>query len=190
MGTSQPDMLDTSRSRRLFKGALDVSWWDITCGFVLAIAFFMLSGCGSGGYAGGGITGLSSTAVTIDASQSIPITATVTGGMTVNWSLNAGSSCMGESSGCGTISSNTGATVTYNAPASLANQIVVQLEASIYGGSSKTVTITVNPAPTITGNPPSGVVGQTYSTTLVATGGTAPLTFTLAGGSLVARVEL
>jgi hypothetical protein len=40
---------------------------------------------------------------------------------------------------------------------------------------TKTITITVNPDPVINGLPPAGTVGVAYSTTLTASGGTAPL---------------
>src|SRR5580698_3709289 len=69
-----------------------------------------VSGCGSGGYAGGGITSLSATSLVLDAGQSIGITATVSGNYSPAWAFS-GTSC--SASACGTLSATTGASVTY-----------------------------------------------------------------------------
>ena len=141
-----------------------------------------LVGCGSGGYAGGGIVSLSSSAVTIDAGQSFEVTATLSGSPTVSWSLTS-SACTG--SGCGSLASTSGASNTYTAPAGLTSQLKLTLTATVAGTrSASVVSITVNPDPVITGTPPPGVVGVAYSTTLTASGGTPSLKWSLASGSL------
>lgn len=147
-----------------------------------ALAMAGLAGCGAGGYPGGGITSLSASAVTIDAGQSFSTTAKLTGNLTVVWTLT-GANCSGAS--CGTLSTTTGTTVTYTAPSGITSQMLVTATASVINTkNSSSVAITVNPDPTITGTPPSGTVGVAYTTTLVAAGGTAPLTMSLQSGSL------
>jgi hypothetical protein len=146
---------------------------------MLVTACVAMTGCGSGGYAGSGITSLSSSAITIDAGQSFQITAALTGNEPVSWSMASGS-C--SAAACGTLSGTTGTTITYTAPAGLTSQLKLTLTAAITGtGNTSVASITVNPDPTISGNPPSGTVGAAYTTTLTATGGTAPLKWSLAG---------
>jgi large repetitive protein len=136
-------------------------------------------GCGSGGYAGNGISSLSSSAITIDAGQSFQITADGSGTSPISWSLS-GSSC--TASACGTLSSTTGSSVTYTAPAGIAASIKLTATATITGTNSSSVAnITVNPDPVISGTPPAANVGVPYTATLTATGGTAPLTWSLNG---------
>ena len=140
----------------------------------------VLAGCGAGGYAGSGIASLSATNITIDAGQTISVSAQSSSALT--WTLS-GPMC--SNSACGTLSGTAGDTVTYTAPPSLTAPLKTTLQAGIAGTqNAKTVAITVNPDPTITGNPPSGVVGTAYSTTIAASGGTAPLTLSLKSGSL------
>ncbi len=148
----------------------------------LLILFTALTGCGTGGYAGGGIAELSARTLTLDAGQSFPVTATVApSSPTVQWSL-AGTSCSG--SACGTLSSNTGANITYVAPSGITTSFLVTLTAKVPGTqSASSVAITVNPDPVISGVPPTGFVGQAYATTLSVAGGTVPLTWRLASGS-------
>ena len=145
---------------------------------LLALISMILTGCGSGGYAGTGITSLSSSNVTIDAGQSFQITASVAGGVPLAWSV-AGGSCSAAT--CGTISGN-GDAGTYTAPSGITSQLKVTLTAALTGtNSSQTVAVTVNPDPTISGTLPAGSVGEPYSATLTAAGGTAPLTWSLSG---------
>jgi Putative Ig domain len=143
---------------------------------LLIAAFSMIvTGCGSGGYAGTGISSLSSSNVTIDAGQSFQVTANVASGGPVDWSL-AGASCSAAT--CGSVSSSTGTSSTYTAPSGITSQLKVTLTAALSGtSSSQTVAIIVNPDPSISGALPAGTVGTPYSATLTAAGGTAPLTW-------------
>lgn len=146
-----------------------------------------LTGCGGGGYPGGGTFSLSASTLTLDAGQSYGIASNISSGSTLSWAL-AGASCSGAA--CGTLSSNTGPSVTYTAPLGTTTPVQVTLTGGIAGTQSKqAVTITVNPDPTIQGNPPAGVVGVAYSTTLSTSGGTAPLVFSLASGALPAGLS-
>ena len=162
---------DASRGKRVF--------------LVFAVMFsLLLSGCGGGGYAGGGISSLSATSFVLDAGQSMPVTANLTGSFAVAWSFT-GTSCSGT--GCGTLSSSTGATTTYTAPSGITSPMQVTLVAAIPNtNSQETVIITVNPDPTLAGTPPVGIVGSPYTTTIVSAGGTAPLTTSISAGSLPA----
>ena len=145
---------------------------------LLALA---LTGCGAGGYIGGGISAISASAITIDAGQSFSINTQESGQETVSWTL-AGSSCNGAA--CGTLSSETGLATIYTAPPGLSSQLQVTLTAAIAGTQSKkVVSITVNPDPVIAGTPPPGVVGVPYSTTLTASGGTGALTWSVVSGN-------
>ncbi|WP_446744206.1 beta strand repeat-containing protein [Silvibacterium acidisoli] len=149
--------------------------------FVLSLSA-LLSGCGSSGYPGGGIASLSSSSITMDAGQSVNITATIAQGETASWALS-GASC--SSSTCGTLSASTGADITYTAPSGLTAPLQVTLTAGIaHTSNSKTVSITVNPAPAISGTLPAGAVGTPYSATLTASGGTGTLTLSIASGTL------
>ena len=138
---------------------------------VFLLLCLVLSGCGGGGYAGGGISSLSATSFVLDAGQSVKITANLTGTYQVAWSFS-GSSCSG--SACGSLSSSNGSTITYTAPSGITAPMQVTLLAAIPNTKSQeTVSITVNPDPTLTGVPPAGVVGQAYSTTIVSARGAA-----------------
>ncbi|WP_229738970.1 beta strand repeat-containing protein [Edaphobacter dinghuensis] len=64
------------------------------------------------------------------------------------------------------------------------------LTAAVAGTKNQsTVSITVNPAPTISGTLPIGSVGDAYTATLTASGGTAPLKLSFGSGSLPAGLS-
>jgi Putative Ig domain len=150
--------------------------------WAMILASFVLSGCSTGGYPGGGLTGISSSAIVIDAGQSVGITTTVTGNASPAWVLT-GTKCTGSS--CGSLSGTSGTAVTYTAPASITAQMQVTLVATLSGTDSKeTTTITVNPDPSLTGAPPAGTVGAAYSSTIATAGGTAPFTLSISAGAL------
>ncbi len=143
----------------------------------LALFFLTMTGCGSGGYPGGGIEALSTSAVTIDAGQSYSFTTAATAGTAVSYTLACGSGVS-----CGSLSNTTGLTVVYTAPAGITSQMTVTLTAAVNGTkSSATATITVNPDPTLASVPPTGTVGVAYTGSLSPAGGTAPLTLVITG---------
>jgi hypothetical protein len=143
-----------------------------------------LAGCGGGGYPGGGITSLSASSVTIDAGQSFKVDSKLTGNPNVSWTLS-GSSCSGN--GCGTTTSTSPSSTTYTAPPTVAAPLQVTLTAQVVGTTNEqTVSITVNPAPVIGGNTPSGITNVPYSATLTITGGTKPIQWSVASGTLPA----
>jgi large repetitive protein len=178
-----PDVRYIARYLHRLMAAVQVKRTSLGAGnavLLMAVAACIaLTGCGAGGYAGNGITSLSSSAITIDAGQSFQITAKLTGDEPVSWTL-AGGSC--SAAACGTLSSTTGATVTYTAPAGITTQMKVTLTAATSGTSNSSVAgITVNPDPVISGTPQPGTVATAYSATLSATGGTAPLKWSMVG---------
>jgi hypothetical protein len=167
------------------RGLFATVFTDIASGaFVTLLTWLVLiiSGCGAGGYPGGGIEALSASAITIDAGQSYKFTTMVDGSPTVAYSLS-GTSCSAGS--CGSLSNTTGTTVVYTAPPGITTQIGVTMTAAVTGTkSSATVAITVNPDPTLNGVPPAGTVGVPYTANLNPAGGTAPLALSIASGSL------
>ena len=151
---------------------------------LIVVFLFALSGCGGGGYPGGGNFTLSASTLTLDAGQSFGITSNISSGSTLSWSLS-GANCSGAT--CGTLSTSTGSSVTYIAPAGVAAPLQLALAGGIPGTQARqTVSITVNPDPTIQGTPPAGMVGVAYSTTLTTSGGTGPVVLSVASGSLPA----
>lgn len=147
-------------------------WGKYLVFWALLAMLAVVSGCGAGGYPGGGITGLSSSSITIDSGQSFTFMSKLSGNPNVSWSIS-GDSCSGNS--CGTLSGGTSTSIVYTAP-SITSQIKVTLKASVNGTSNSSIAaITVNPPPSITGNLPGGIVGTAYTATLTAGGGTAPL---------------
>jgi Putative Ig domain len=157
-----------------------VSTMDLARGILfgfLAVWLLTIIGCGAGGYAGGGIQSItdSGSGITIDAGQSFKFTTTIDGSPTVTYALT----------GVGSLSNTTGTTVVYTAPTGISTQTVVTLTAEVAGTKSQSsVAITVNPDPTLAGTPPAGTVGVAYTASLNPAGGTAPLTLSIASGSL------
>ncbi|WP_175529087.1 beta strand repeat-containing protein [Granulicella pectinivorans] len=150
---------------------------------MLCVACMTLAGCGSGGYAGGGITGLSTSAVNLDAGQSETINATIQGTNPITWTL----SC---TTGCGSVASSSAGSVVYSAPSGITSPLKLTLTGTTMGTTnSQSVSITVNPDPVITGAAPSGTVGTAYSMTLSATGGTGALKWSIASGTLPAGLS-
>ena len=169
---------------RVFPGSVvfSPSWWHGLALFVVSVAALAMAGCGAGGYAGGSISGLSASAITIDAGQSYTVTVELDQSPLVTWTLS-GATC--STAGCGTVSNANGAKTTYTAPAGLTAPIAVTLTAAVTGTSSAAkLSITVNPDPTLNGVPPNGTVGTTYTASLNPTGGTAPLSLSITSGTL------
>lgn len=143
-----------------------------------------MAGCGGGGPLGVMIT--SPSTQSLDAGQSTTISATVTndsGNAGVSWSVSGG----------GALSNSSTSGVTYTAPSTVTSQTTVTVTATSVKDGSKTgaVTITVYPAPSITiSSVASGTVGTVYSATLTASGGVAPLTWSVSSGSLPAGLTM
>ena len=142
--------------------AIDLAVGTLLC---VLIALLTVTGCGSGGYAGGSIEAMSTTALTIDAGQSYKFTTELEGSPTVTYSLS-GATC-GTGSPCGSMSNTTGTTVVYTAPTGITAQTLVTLTAAVTGTqSASTVAVTVDPDPNLAGTLPAGTVGVAYSANL------------------------
>jgi hypothetical protein len=111
------------RAGRKHCGLRAVPHFDLITAMViscLGMLLLTIAGCGSGGYPGGGIEALSTSAVTIDAGQSYSFTTAATPGTAISYTLSGGS--CGSGAPCGSLSNTTGATVVYTAPAGITSQ--------------------------------------------------------------------
>lgn len=123
---------------------------------------------------------------TVDAGQTVALTAAITGDSAskgVTWSV---------STGAGTLASTTGLTNTYTAPATAVSSAVVTVTSVTDSSKSATVSLVVNAVPgfTSTGQLPQGYAGIAYTATLGSTGGTGTRSYALASGSLPAGLTL
>jgi Putative Ig domain len=168
---------------------------------LILLATVLLAWASLAGFAGCG--GGSSSAITIqitpgntqniDQGQMLNFTATLandTSNAGVTWTLT-GSGCSGN--GCGTLSGNTPTFVTYNAPTGQGSELVVTLTATSNAARSVTKTVTINvvlPPVFTTLSLPNGANGIPYSQAIVVTGGVAPLSFTIASGTIPPGLNL
>ena len=125
---------------------------------------------------------------TVDEGQSLPFVATLandTKMQGVTWTLT-GTACAGN--GCGMLTNVTTSSVTYTAPTPIGASLTATLEAQANANSGATVKITliIEPPP-IFPTPaqvlPNGLNGIPYSQTITASGGVAPLFFSVMPGS-------
>jgi hypothetical protein len=108
----------------------------------------------------------------------------------VAWSVT-GPGCAGAT--CGTLSNLTGPSTTYTAPRSVSASLSVTVTATstVQTTQAASSTFFVMPPPSIvTTNLPTATPTYIYHTTLQATGGVAPLNWSLASGSLPAGMAL
>ena len=163
-----------------------ISHYWLLLGLLMPIA-----GCGGGGMS---LIAISpNTAQVLDSGQSLTITASV-----VNDSSGQGAAF--AVTGGGTLSAPTRTpvgdsefiAVTYTAPAvTAATQVTITATSVNTPSQTATVQIIVNPAIAITtASLPAGMLGSAYSATLAATGGSAPLSWSVTSGSLPAGLTL
>ena len=157
----------------------------VVCLFVVTtIAVFNLSGCG--GSSSPVSIAVTASAATVDATDAVTLTATVTNDKTpggVTWSVSGG----------GTLSNQTTGGATYTAPAASSSALTVTVTATSVADATKTgtTTLTVPAAPAITtGALAAGSVGTPYSQTMAASGGIAPYAWTLTSGTLPACLTM
>jgi len=144
---------------------------------ILTLASY-LSGCGG---AASPSVSIKASATTVDGTNSITLTATVTN------DKNSGGVTWGVSGG-GTLSSQTTTAATYTAPAATSSSQTATITATSVADTTKTgtATITVPAAPSITSISANlaSSVGSAYAVTLAGSGGIAPYTWTLSNGLL------
>jgi Putative Ig domain len=154
---------------------------------LLALGLHALTGCSGQTSYPTAITITGPASDTIDPGASANFTAVVTGGPLdsgVSWSLTG---CTG--SNCGTLSNPTNSSVTYTAPTTVTTAFTVTLTAAAITQLTTTQTVTLNvPAnPAITtpaGALPGANFGAAYTTSLSATGGITPYTWSITQGAL------
>jgi len=127
------------------------------------------------------------TAQTLEQSQTAAITAAVSNdpaSMGVTWSLT----------GAGSLSGQTASAVTYTAPVSIGAASTATVTATSVSDGTKTSTLTINlvPPPSVTTAAlSSGTVSTAYATTtLAATGGVSPYTWSVTAGALPAGLAV
>lgn len=140
-----------------------------------------------------------STAQSIDAGQTIPFTATVSGDPAmqgVNF-IATGTNCTGNA--CGTFTNVTATTATYNGPTAISSNLAVTVTVTAMSnpGISQSTGVTVYPSPIIPQqNLPTGTVQTPYTepngdpVIVQATGGQGNLSFTISSGLLPAGLSL
>ncbi len=151
---------------------------------ITLFALLILSGCG--GSSNPVSVTVTASAATVDATDSVTLTATVANDKTpggVTWTVTGG----------GTLSNTTSTGATYTAPAASSSAVTATVTATSVADTTKTAakTLTVPPAPTITtGALAAGTVGTAYSATLAGSGGIAPYTWSLTSGTLPAGLAM
>jgi len=129
---------------------------------------------------------VSAPVTTVDGNDTVTVTATVT-----NDSSNAGVTWTAPS--IGSLSSLSAAAPTFTAPAATASAQSVTLTATSVADKTKSnsVTLTIPAAPAITTTSlPTVIAGVSYSTTLAGSGGIAPYTWKLIGGTMPVGLSL
>ena len=184
MTTSKTYARTTGNSKLLFGPAF------------LALACMVIpftAGCGSGSSTKITVQIIPGTTQMIDTGQSLTFMATLandTSNQGVMWQFT-GTSCSGA--GCGTLTNSTSSSVLYTAPSGISATLTVSLQAVSLADKNATATVTINVviAPSFgTTLPPNGANGVPYSFAVPVTGGVAPLTLTIATGSLPAGLTI
>ena len=146
---------------------------------ITLLALLSLSGCG--GSSNPVSVTVTSSAATVDATDSVTVTAAVMNDKTppqgVTWTVTGG----------GTLSNSSTTGATYTAPAASSSALTVTVTATSVADTTKTgtTTLTVPAKPTITtATLPAGSVGAAYTVTLAGSGGIAPYKWTLTAGTL------
>jgi hypothetical protein len=176
-------------------GLLPCSFPVTLSGLVACVLMIFAAGCGGGSSSSTKIMVqiIPGTTQNVDTGQSRPFMATVgndTGNKGVTWQFT-GSSCSGA--GCGTLTMMTPSSVTYTAPTGISATLTVSLQAVSVADKNATATVTIDVvvAPTFgTATPPNGANGVPYTFAIPVTGGVAPLSVTVATGTLPAGLTL
>ena len=142
-------------------------------------ASLWMAGCGGGSPAVG--VSVTAAASTVDGGDTTTLSATVSNDQNsagVTWTVSGG----------GTLSGTTTSSATYTAPTPSATALSVTVTATSVADKTKssTATIAVPAQPAISTTTLTAGVGAAFSSTLAATGGIAPYTWSLTQGTLPA----
>jgi Putative Ig domain len=155
---------------------------------MVSLGLVVLSGCHGGSSTSITVQIEPSTSVSLDEGQSYNFTATVANDLKnqgVSWSLVQTSSTACSGAGCGTLQNETNSSATYVAPTNLTAGESVTLTATSAANKAATATVTISVvlAPTFTTiTLPNGANGMAYNQKVIASGGIAPLKFSVASG--------
>jgi putative Ig domain-containing protein len=146
---------------------------------ITLFAMLSLSGCGGNSTPPAMSVTVTSSAATVDATDSVTLAATVANDKTpggVTWAVTGG----------GTLSNTSTTGATYTAPAASSSAVTATVTATSVADTTKTgtMTLTVPPTPTITTGPLTANVGTAFSATLAGAGGIAPYKWALTSGTL------
>ncbi len=150
-------------------------------GLVAALGIF---GCGGGSNPVS--VAVTATANTVDATDSVTLSASVTNDVNsagVTWAVSGG----------GALSNTTTTSATYTAPGASSSPLTVTVTATSVADATKSssATLTVPAAPKVTtGALAAGTVGTAYSATLAGSGGIAPYAWSLTSGTLPAGITM
>lgn len=173
---------------------------------VLCAGLPLLGSCGSSGVSAVSIQINPASVSGLDEGQPILLTATVGGDATnsgVNWSIPTASNTKCSGAGCGTLTNSNNTTTTFVAPSNLSASLAVTVQATSVADPAvtKTISITVVLPPTfstsgLTECAPSlfclrnAANGVSYNQSVTATGGVAPLVFSVPANSLPAGLSM
>jgi hypothetical protein len=149
----------------------------VFCAGLAVLVAFSLSGCG--GSSKPVSVAVTASATTVDATDSVTLTASVTNDKNaagVSWSVSGG----------GTLSNQTTTSATYTAPATNTSSLSATVTATSIADATKTASaaLTVPATPTITTTAlAAGTVGTAYSATLAGSGGITPYIWSVNTGS-------
>ncbi len=169
--------------RAMFGQRVWNSLWLLTC-LVFVGMGLGLTGCG--GSSAPLSVSVTAASATVDATDSVKLTATVANDKNaagVTWSVSGG----------GTLSNQTSSSATYTAPAASSSSLAVTVTATSVADASKTspISITVPAAPSVTTSSlAAATVGTSYSATLAGSGGITPYKWSLTSGTLPASLTL
>jgi hypothetical protein len=157
------------------------------------VAAISVAGCGGGSSTTITVQIIPGTTQMIDTGQSLTFMATLANDINnkgVTWEFT-GTTCSGA--GCGTLTMATPSSVIYTAPTGISATLSVSLKATSVADTKATATVAISVvlAPTFgTTLPPNGANGVPYSFAIPVTGGVAPLSVTLASGTLPAGLTI
>jgi Putative Ig domain len=189
------------QERQLLRG----NWQTALALVMLCVGLPLLGSCGSSGVGAVTIQITPASVSGLDEGQPILLTATVGGDATnsgVTWTIpTSNTACSGA--GCGTLTNSNNITTTFVAPSNLSTSLSVTIQAAsvVDPAVIKTVAISIVLPPTFSTTGltecaanvyclPNGANGVSYNGKVTASGGVAPLVFSVPANSLPAGLSM